>query len=122
MKSISFSVYALMYLNSDEVRAMKLAPAAVPVKALAQTSEARKHHHHHLSQAKSFSWNPDMIDDGAWMRPSLAQARSDPICNSSGCTQYLHPEYNPGYPIDYPVADFGLDHDIADSHSSLKIA
>lgn len=62
-------------------------------------------------------WNPDQMDDGKWM--SLSQARSDPICNSSGCTQYLHPEYKADHPIDYPVPDFGVDHDIIGTHKSL---
>jgi len=49
----------------------------------------------------------------------MAQSLSDPICNSSGCTQYLHPEDKPSHPIDYPVADFGLDHDIVGTDKSL---
>lgn len=38
--------------------------------------------------------------------------QSDPICNSEGCTQYLHPKKKEAYPINYGVPDFGIDHDI----------
>jgi len=47
---------------------------------------------------------------------------SDPICNSSGCTQYLHPNKKLPYPVDYPVPDFGVDHEIADSQQHEKAA
>lgn len=40
---------------------------------------------------------------------------SDPICNSSGCTQYKHPKGKDKYPTDYPVPNFGVDHDILSS-------
>lgn len=46
---------------------------------------------------------------------------SDPICASSGCDQYLHPKKEP-YPMDYPVPDFGIDHDIRDSHADERVA
>lgn len=39
------------------------------------------------------------------------QMKSDPICSSAGCTQYEHPKLET-YPMDYPVANFGVDHDI----------
>lgn len=42
---------------------------------------------------------------------------SDPICNSAGCTQYLHPDKKPGHPVDYFVPNFGVDRDIADSQA-----
>ena len=45
------------------------------------------------------------------------QVRSDPICNSSGCTQYLHPSKD-SHPVDYPVPDFGVDHDIIGTQAS----
>jgi hypothetical protein len=47
------------------------------------------------------------------------QQKDDPICSSAGCTQYKHPEYKT-HPMDYPVADFGVDHDIkaSDSHTT----
>jgi len=47
---------------------------------------------------------------------------SDPICNSAGCTQYLHKHKKLPYPVDYPVPDFGVDKDIKDNHEDLKIA
>jgi hypothetical protein len=51
-----------------------------------------------------------------WVVAAQTRARSDPICNSSGCTQYLHPEPADSHPVDYPVPDFGLDHDIVSTH------
>lgn len=38
--------------------------------------------------------------------------QSDPICNSSGCTQYKHPEKKDPWPINYGVPNFGVDHDV----------
>jgi len=49
--------------------------------------------------------------------------KSDPICDSSGCNQYLHPKPAPlGYPIDYFVPNFGQDHEIVGSFDSLNTA
>ena len=50
------------------------------------------------------------------------KSKSDPICSSAGCTQYTHPAAAPAYPIDYPVADFGVDHHIKESQASEKAA
>jgi hypothetical protein len=47
---------------------------------------------------------------------------SDPICSSSGCTQYKHKTKGLGYKINYPVPNFGKDHDIVDNHGSLSWA
>ena len=46
------------------------------------------------------------------------QISSDPICSSAGCTQYKHKKKDLGYKIDYPVPNFGKDHDliIQDGH------
>jgi len=52
----------------------------------------------------------------------MVQQRSDPICSSSGCNQYKHVAAAPGHPMDYPVPDFGQDHDIKDSISNEKVA
>jgi hypothetical protein len=43
------------------------------------------------------------------------QLQSDPICSSSGCTQYKHDEQKPSYPMDYFVPNFGVDHHIVES-------
>jgi len=49
--------------------------------------------------------------------------KSDPICNSAGCTQYLHPESKEvSYPMDYGVANFGMDRDIQGNFENLGIA
>ena len=51
---------------------------------------------------------------GAWnviQTQNEVNIKDDPICNSAGCTQYLHP-HKDGYPKDYFVADFGLDEDV----------
>ena len=47
---------------------------------------------------------------------------SDPICSSAGCTQYKHKTKGLGYKINYPVPNFGKDHDIVDNHGSLSWA
>ena len=45
---------------------------------------------------------------------SAIKIKSDPICNSSGCTEYLHPKVKPGseWPVNYEVPSFGMDRDI----------
>merc|ERR1712032_1652623 len=50
------------------------------------------------------------------------QLKSDPICSSAGCVQYLHPSKDRGYKINYPVPNFGAGLDIIDSRASLKQA
>merc|ERR1719450_1935319 len=47
---------------------------------------------------------------------------SDPICSSAGCTQYKHKKKDRGYDIDYPVPNFGRDHDINENYGSLDWA
>merc|ERR1719213_119822 len=47
---------------------------------------------------------------------------SDPICSSAGCDQYKHKKKPRGYDINYPVPNFGQDHDINDSFHSLAIS
>merc|ERR1712037_866523 len=47
---------------------------------------------------------------------------SDPICSSAGCTQYKHKKKELGYKINYPVPNFGRDHDINDNFASIKTA
>ena len=37
---------------------------------------------------------------------------SDPICNSTGCTQYKFPEDKEDFPKDYHVNDWGMDADV----------
>ena len=53
---------------------------------------------------------------------SEAEAKSDPICSSAGCTQYKHKQKGLGYKINYFVPNFGADQDIIDSKASLKLA
>lgn len=83
-------------------------------------------------------WNPKQDANGAWNMPEAASAdsygynklqyinnsglvqldaevESDPICASSGCDQYKHPEAPEEPPRDYFVPDFGVDHDILHS-------
>jgi len=62
---------------------------------------------------------------GSWrLPPSLVQleTESDPICSSAGCTQYKHPENEEDFKKDYPVPNFGQDHDIAASLNNEQIA
>ena len=50
-------------------------------------------------------------------------ASSDPICSSAGCGQYKHPKNDPGYDMDYPVANWGdKDTDIVQHDENLPIA
>ena len=64
----SFAVSALLYLSFDQVKALRLAPAG-KAKALAQVAGKAK------VQAKFVNgWNPDMVDDGAWMSPGQSMA------------------------------------------------
>jgi len=50
------------------------------------------------------------------------QINSDPICSSAGCGQYKHAHKKLPYPVDYPVPDNGMDHDIVANDASLKAA
>lgn len=50
------------------------------------------------------------------------KTESDPICSSAGCTQFKHKKKGLGYDIDYPVPNFGRDHDINDNFESIKLA
>lgn len=47
---------------------------------------------------------------------------SDPVCSSAGCTQYKHKKKALGYDINYPVPNFGRDHDINENNGSLDWA
>ena len=49
------------------------------------------------------------------------QIKSDPICNSAGCTQYLHPKVE-DFKKNYFVPNFGRDHDINVNFNSLDVA
>lgn len=51
-----------------------------------------------------------------------ADAESDPICGSAGCTQYKHKQTGLGYDINYPVPHFGEDHDITDTKNSIALS
>lgn len=48
--------------------------------------------------------------------------QSDPVCSSAGCTQYKHKKKDLGYKINYPVPNFGRDHDINHNFGSLDWA
>ena len=61
---------------------------------------------------------------GSWDLPKddwYVQTESDPIQNSSGDTQYLHP-HDDTHPKDYFVANFGKDKDIKTNDNSLDWA
>jgi len=47
---------------------------------------------------------------------------SDPICSSAGCTQYEHPTKKKGYPMNYPVPNFGEDQGVKDAATSIQQA
>ena len=46
---------------------------------------------------------------------------SDPICGSGGCNQYMHKKTPLGYPINYPVPNFGVDTDVLATARSIEI-
>jgi len=51
------------------------------------------------------------------------ETKSDPICNSAGCTQYKHPDSKEAtWPMDYYVPNFGMDRDISGSIEDQKAA
>jgi hypothetical protein len=57
----------------------------------------------------------------------MAKKPSDPNCNSAdGCLTDTNDPFtkksDPGYPIDYPVVDLGMDHDIASTHKHMTDA
>jgi hypothetical protein len=52
----------------------------------------------------------------------MIRQRSDPICSSAGCAQYKHPAPAAEPPRDYPVPDFGQDHDIMSTLSNERLA
>ena len=48
---------------------------------------------------------------------------SDPICSSSGCDQYKHPDSKVAdWDRDYPVPHFGMDREIMGSLDNMKVA
>lgn len=51
---------------------------------------------------------------------------SDPNCTSLGCFTDTNDPFtrvtDPGYPVDYPVPDLGMDKDIADTHKHMEDA
>jgi len=47
---------------------------------------------------------------------------SDPICSSAGCTEYEHPKKKKGYPMNYPVPNFGQDQGVLDVNKSIQQA
>jgi len=59
---------------------------------------------------------------------SFVQMKSDPMCSTAGCTQYLHPvpkdstKFPPPAAVGYKVPNFGVDSDIETTANSLKIA
>ena len=83
-------------------------------------------------------WTPKKDETGSWAVPTAADndsynykalqldaevaLESDPICNSSGCTQYKHPKKKLGYELDYKVPNFGVDPDVVTNFHSLDIA
>ena len=65
-----------------------------------------------------------MIEDEAAYQPNYVQTEttSDPICNSAGCSQYLHSWVPPlGYDVDYHVPSFGPDPDMVGTMKSIEI-
>jgi hypothetical protein len=49
------------------------------------------------------------------------EVESDPICGSAGCISN-HKKKPLGYPINYPVPNFGEDTDIKGTADSIEIA
>ena len=85
---------------------MKFTSLAVfAVVANVSAIQTERHRHHFYNQA-AVGTNADIY------------MKSDPICGSGGCVKFKNPlEKPPAYPMNYKVADFGMDEDIA---ASLK--
>lgn len=67
------------------------------------------HRHHHHRQPKQIMTQAD------------TKTESDPICGSGGCTQYKQKKTALGYPINYPVPNFGQDKDMIDAGVNLRL-
>lgn len=70
---------------------------------------------------------PVKDEEGLWKvgKPDqqLIQIGSDPICSSSGCDQYKHPDSKEAkYDMDYGVPSFGMDREVMGSLENLKVA
>lgn len=92
-----------------------------------------KQTHDHIAQQEAIlgvKWVPEQDADGKWVVPTEAadfkltgmkseiNLKDDPICSSAGCTQYKHPAFET-FPMDYPVPDFGMDHEIKQTHEHI---
>lgn len=52
-----------------------------------------------------------------------SEIKSDPVCSSAGCDQYLHPDSKiSDWPMNYPVPSFGMDRHIQDSLINIGVA
>jgi hypothetical protein len=69
----------------------------------------------------SYGYNQNQYINNSGLVQLESEVESDPICASSGCTQYKHPEVA-SWPKNYPVPDFGQDHDVKDSINNEAIA
>lgn len=74
---------------------------------------------HEWNLAPGFKWSELPHEDAEF---KLVELQDDPICNSAGCTQFLFPKGPDDPPRDYPVADFGIDHDILASQQNEENA
>ena len=85
-----------------------------------------------LSNIDTDDLNGDIIDSKANLAATeknldhvyeLVQTNSDPICSSSGCDQYKHPDpKEEKWDMNYPVPHFGMDRDIQGGLINLKAA
>jgi len=73
------------------------------------------------ANAKDFGFKWEPIEEDAAIQ-TAADANSDPICSTAGCTQYKHKKKERGYKIDYFVPNFGPDGEATDSMASLASA
>lgn len=72
----------------------------------------------------SYAYGANYINNnGAGMgNAGLVQLQDDPICASSGCTQFKHPDPPKDHPKDYFVPNFGQDQDIKNTLQSERVA
>ena len=73
----------------------------VIVLLISASSAVHRHHHHHKHHDNN-----------------LINMRDDPACSSQGCgatTLHFDGEGDADHPMDYPVANFGVDNDIVTS-------
>ena len=70
----------------------------------------------------SYNYNQGQYINNNGLVQLDAEVESDPICASSGCTQFKHPVAAADPPKDYFVPNFGQDQDIKNTIQNERVA